>query len=240
MPLADEIEDLATRIRGDLNAVHDYYVYTQSAWEFVRGAVESGAGESLEFRNDSTGTAIDVEGLDALGQQYIRGYLAESVFVRLVSLFEDFVFGLIRLWLTAHPAGIPNKGEKAVRFSAIVEARDRDEIILGVIDRELDALKYKRPAAWFGYLNDRVRLGGPSEEVVGRLSEMKATRDVIVHNRGRVNATYAEKSGDEARLDVGDRMEIPAPYLHDRWSLLLAIVSEMTASAVVRARGERD
>ena len=235
MPLAAEIEDLANRIQIDMRNVQDYYTNTQYAWEYVRIILESNEDESSVFHNVQAGAETDIKGLEALRKRYIAGYLVESVFVHVVSLFEDFLFGLMRLWLIAHPAGIPNKEEKTVQFSAIIEAEDRDAIILGVIDRELGTLKYKRPAAWFRYLNDRVRLGGPSAEDIGRLAEMKASRDVIVHNRGSVNAIYHDKSGEHARHAIGDFIEIPAPYLRDRWSLVLKVVEEMTAAAITKS-----
>jgi hypothetical protein len=58
-----------------------------------------------------------------------------------------------------------------------------------VIQRELNSLKYERPAAWFRYLNDRVKLGCPTDEPIERLTEAKASRDILAHNRGLVNET---------------------------------------------------
>ena len=81
-----------------------------------------------------------------------------------MALSEDFVFELLRHWLSAYPGGIPNKDQKRVDLAMVIDAPDRESILQTVIDRELNALKYERPRAWFRYLNDRVRLGCPTDE----------------------------------------------------------------------------
>ena len=50
----------------------------------------------------------------APAENYVGKYLNESVFQHFVALFEDFVFELLRLWLSAYPGGIPNKDRKTV------------------------------------------------------------------------------------------------------------------------------
>jgi hypothetical protein len=43
---------------------------------------------------------------------------------------------------------------------------------------------YERPTGWFAYLNEKVKLGCPTEDEVDRIAEAMASRDVLVHNRG--------------------------------------------------------
>ncbi len=177
---------------------------------------------------------MDAAGLGRLAQKYIAGYLAESVFQIQVALFEDFFFGLLGLWLTAYPDGIPDKGKKAVDLGTILDAPNKPAILQAVVDRELDGLKYKRPAAWFRYLDDRVKLGGPTDEQVERLAEIKASRDILVHNRGVVHEVYLDKAGPRARSGLGDRVEIDEPYLRGVGALIATVVADLSAAAIAR------
>jgi hypothetical protein len=165
----------------------------------------------------------------------VAGYLAEAVFQHFVSLFEDFLFELLRLWLSAYPAGIPNTDKKSVDLATIIDAADKDAILGFVIDRELNTLKYERPAAWFKYLNDRVKLGCPTEEQIARLTEVKASRDILIHNRGVVNATYLDKAGTRARYKLGQRLEIPEPYLRETWQLIRDVVGDLAQAATAKS-----
>ncbi len=172
-------------------------------------------------------------------------YLAEAVFQHYVSLFEDYTFGLIGIWLMAYPKGIvglddddgddrPKRSDRTVPLSFIVDSPDRDSILRAVVDRELDRLKYRRVAAWFDYLEKRAHLGTPSAGQIERLTEMKASRDILVHNRGIVNSTYLSKAGTRARHAEGDRLEITGPYLRECWELIAEIVGETSESAIAK------
>jgi hypothetical protein len=171
----------------------------------------------------------------ALAEGYVGRYLNESVFQHFIALFEDFVFEFLRLWLSAYPGGIPNKAKKQVDLAMVIDAPNRESILQFMIARELNELKYERPKTWFRYLNDRVKLGCPSDEQIDRLAEIKASRDILAHNRGVVNPTYLEKAGKYARYELGQRLEIPEPYLHDAGSLIRDLVQDIASTAMAKA-----
>jgi hypothetical protein len=231
--LGIEVQALSDRIHSDLRAGHDYYEYSKSSWRLVRRL--AGRGRSITFGNIHTGTVVQAAELPALARSYITGYLAESVFQHFVALFEEFVFELLRLWLSAYPGGIPNKDRKQVDLATVIDAPDRATLLWVVIDRELNALKYERPTAWFRYLNDRVNLGSPTDEQIERLAEVKASRDILVHNRGVVNQTYLDKAGSRSRYKLGQRLEIPESYLHDTWLLIRDVVKDLDTAAIAKA-----
>ncbi len=185
MSLGVEIQDLSNRIQADLMAAHDDYHHTRLSWRLLRAQARRGI--RFTVRNLITGTTVNEKLLMDLSGHYESILLAESVFQHFIALFEDFVFEFLRLWLAAHPAGIPNKERKPVDLATVIDAPDREAILRAVIDRELNALKYERPTAWFRYINDRVKLGVPTDEQLERFAEAKATRDILAHNRGVVN-----------------------------------------------------
>ena len=71
---------------------------------------------------------------------------------------------------------------------------------LAPTDRELNELKYDRPMAWFDYLNRIVKLGCPTVEEIERFAEMKAARDLLIHNSGIVNFRYVPLNATGFRL----------------------------------------
>ncbi len=244
MVLADQIRELTRRVQGELARGSDYYHHTVLAWRLVQRLANS--GEVLEYKNEDTGSSVDGPALGGLAQGYVKGYLAESVFQHYVSLFEDYVFGLIGLWLMANPKGLVGldddsrddhlrKADKLVPLSFITDNDDRESILRAVVDRELDRLKYRRPAAWFDYLEKRAHLGTPSPDEVERLAEVKASRDLLIHNRGVVNATYLSKSGPKARYPEGERIEIIDPYLLESWRLIHDLVDRTSTAALAKS-----
>ncbi|MGP0062791.1 MAG: hypothetical protein ACLQGP_04200 [Isosphaeraceae bacterium] len=233
MPLPERIQDLTDRIQDDLRAGYDYFEHTKVSLGLFQRIVER--GHKITVQNMVTGTVVNETSLGGLARSYVATYLAESAFQHFISLFEDFVFELLRLWLSAYPSGIPNKDKKPVDLATIIDAADKDAILTVVIDRELNALKYERPTSWFRYLNDRVKLGCPTDEQIERLAEIKASRDILVHNRGIVNETYVLKSQARARGKVGQRLEISGPYLRETWLLIGEIVRDLAAATIAKA-----
>ncbi len=241
MAIADQVRGLTVRVQAELSRGSDYYLHAKSAWRLVRELAIR--GRPIGVRNQDTGNKIDGPVLAELTLDYVNGYLAESVFQHYISLFEDYTFGLIGLWLMEFPKGLVGldddenddrlrKGDKLVPLSFITDNPDRESILRAVVDRELDRLKYRRLAAWFEYFEKRAQLGTPSKEEIERLAEIKASRDILIHNRGIVNPTYLSKAGPRARYPEGTHLEIIDPYLRESWLLMTEVVRKTSAAVI--------
>lgn len=227
MPLADEIRSLRDRTLGDLDAAHDYHVDSQTAWRIVRDVVKSGM--AFANQNTATGTVTSQTDLVAKAQRYLAQQLPEATFQQFLAIFESFVFDFLRLWISAYPQGL---FRKMVDFKSVWEAADKDAITRLVVARELNEVLCERPAGWFAYLEERAKLGCPTAEVVGRIAEAKATRDVLAHNQGIANKTYETKAGKDARFSVGDRVEIPEDYHRETWALIRRVVADVADAGI--------
>src|SRR5262249_22584128 len=157
-------------------------------------------------RNLTTKTSVDQDALAGLAQHYVRHYLTSFTFQHFVSLFEAFFFDLLRLWLAAYPR---NLAKKQIDLGTILDAPDRETVILAIVDKELNELKYERVAEWFAYLDHVVKLGCPTTDEIERIAEIKASRDILIHNQGIVNAVYVAKAGSKARYQIGELLEVP-------------------------------
>ncbi len=235
MALVEEIQALTARTVSALDASHDYYTYTKRVWRLLQRIVRE--GRQFSFRNLTTGTQVDEKALLAQAQLYITDYLISSSFQHFVSLFEDYLFGLLRSWLAAYPAGLSGKH---IDMGSILTAPDKRAIVLLVVDKELNELRYKRLADCFAYLERLTNLGCPTTDQIEQLTEIKASRDVLAHNNGFANATYVSKSGKRARFQDGEKLEISEQYHRASWETIRSLVFDVSAAALEKvSRSQR-
>jgi hypothetical protein len=226
MALADDIRALRARALAELAAAHDYYTDTKMAWRIVDDAIQ--AGHKVTIRNMTTGTVTTEAQLAAKARGYVAEDLAQATFQQFVSIFENFFFDLLRLWLMAYPQSL---GGKELLFKNVLDAPDKGAITLYVVNRELNEIAYERPREWFAYLDARARLGCPAAGEVERIGEVKASRDILAHNRGVANKLYESKAGQAARYKDGEKIEIPEHYHRETWELIWKVIADLSAAA---------
>lgn len=229
MALANDIAALRDRVLADLNAAHDYYTDTKIAWDIVRRFIAE--GQTLSIRNMTTGTVTTQAELTSKSRGYVADQLAGATFQQFISIFENYFFDLVRLWLMAYPK---NLSGKKVDFKDVLDAADKDAITVGVVNKEVNEMLYDRPAGWFDYLEDKAKLGCPTPVEIAKIAEAKATRDVLVHNRGVANKTYESKAGNLARYQDGQRIDIPEHYHRETWELIRLVVTNISNAAIAK------
>jgi hypothetical protein len=230
MALSDEILDISQRAVSALNESHDYYYHSKSVWRLVQQLVRE--GRQFTFRNRTTGTRIEQRQLLERAQRYVTYYLMSATLQHFVSLFEDFFFDLLRSWLSADPRSLAGK---QVNMRTVIDARDRDAIILAAVDKELNELKYQRMEKWFDFLRDLVKVRCPTDDEIGKLVELKATRDVLVHNSGTANKIYIAKAGKLARFSDGAQIEVSEQYHRESWELIKKVVGDLSNAVLAKA-----
>lgn len=231
MALADEIRELQDRALADLAAAHDYYTDTKMAWRIVHKVIQ--AGHKVTIRNLTTKNMNTEVELVAKARGYVSGQLAEATFQQFVTIFENCFFDFLRLWLIAHPQSL---GAKELSFKTVLDAPDKEAVTLHVVNKELNEISYERPKDWFKYLDARVNLGCPTQDEIDRIAEAKASRDVLVHNRGIVNKVYLSKAGKGARFGDGQKLEIQEHYHRETWELIRKVIANVLGAAAAKAR----
>jgi len=231
MALSNDIRDLADRSLAELDDCHNYFTDTKAVWRLLQQQVKK---KDLRFRirNITTGKTIDQEDLPGLAQHYVTDYLLGSTFQHFVSLFESFFFDLLQLWLTYYPRSLSNR---QVPFGEILDAPDKDAVTVAIVERKLNELRYERVADWFAYLDEIMRLACPASGTIEALAEIKASRDILVHNKGIVNTVYLSKAGSHARYADGERLEIPPAYHEESWRTIRSVIRELSDAAIMKA-----
>jgi hypothetical protein len=151
----------------------------------------------------------------------LRDYLRPSVFKNFLSIYELFINNLLSLWLKAHP-GILN--ERSISFRDFYHASSKERVIDEIIEREIIGILYKNPRDVIHFIY-RKFLGknycdSLTHDMIAGLAELKALRDVLEHNDGRINKPYLEKAGDKKRGNDGESIEISDDILLESYELL--------------------
>jgi hypothetical protein len=229
VPLTDDLRVIGERADRELDAVHDFFEHSKIVWRSFQILVDEGHRISAE--NLATGTHIDQDGLVRLAPQYTREYLATFTFRQFVSAFEAFLFKFLHRLLLHNPWQF---SERQLDFGTVLKAASRDEIVAGVILRQLNELKYEHVREWFTAVNKAVKLDCPAEDEIDALAEIKAARDILEHNEGVVNEVYRRKAGKRARYEVGEHVELEDSYHLESWRLIKKVVREVTTAAIGR------
>lgn len=230
MALIDEIRALRERALTDLDVAYDYYIDAQIAWRLVCAVADS--GYKFTFRNTTTGAVTTQADLSAKARGYVAEQLAEATFQQFIAIFESFFFDLLRCWLMAFPGSL---SKRQVEFSEILAAPEMTAVTELVVNKELSERAYERPERWFEYLNAKVKLNAPTSDEIERIAEAKATRDLLVHNRGLVNKNYLSKAASHARRQPGDKIDVPEQYHQDTFQLIRKLVVDISEGAIGKA-----
>ncbi|HQU45154.1 MAG TPA: hypothetical protein PK867_20230 [Pirellulales bacterium] len=230
MSLSTDLQDHRDSVLAELAAVHDYYVNTKRAWRIVQGMVAR-RGRFSAF-NAVTGNRTTEQDLPQKAQLYIADYLAGATFQQFVSLFEDFAFGVMRLWLLVYPQRL---ARKQVPASLVLGAPNLEAVKIGMVNRELNEIRYRSVREWFVEFEQMVKLGCPTGDEIEQLAEIKASRDVLVHSRGVANATYEEKAAGRKRHVASEKLEIPETYHRESWELIRKVVTDVSTAALTKA-----
>jgi hypothetical protein len=225
--IAGEIDELARRTKHDLDDLHNFGVHNDLIWTQFKHWVD--AGNALTSENVRTGTKVTERVLIRRYARYRRIYLQGLGFVQITTVLEAFVFDFLRLLLTNDTRHLAQR--KQIEVGVVLAAVDKDAIVWLIVERELNELKYDRPKAWFDYMNKIVNLGCPTEDQIERVAEMKAARDLIIHNSGIVNAIYLDKAGSKARYALGETVVIDRAYFDDGWALAQRLVDDIAVAA---------
>lgn len=229
MGLSERLAVLQGVSLAALDDTHDFFAHTKYLWRLAQ--LESMRGRQFAVKNAVTGTTVTQRDLPKLAQKYVTNYMASATLQRLVSLFEEFVFAFLMEYYTACPESLKNK---QLKLAMVLEHSSTDGIVRTVVEHHLREMSYQGLDEWFAAVEKIAAIGCPDAVTIERLKEAKASRDVLVHNKGVVNALYVERSGNVARFNSGEALEVPEPYLREMHAMLRNTVNEMANAAIVK------
>ncbi|WP_035335708.1 hypothetical protein [Dokdonia sp. PRO95] len=162
--------------------------------------------EKIRKRKINNSDSIILEGLFALG----------------VSSFEHALIDTLRT-LFLH---IPDK------LDLKTEVINKDQLINGIplnhaIENKVNGVSYKNISDILEYFASKTGINSNlvSKDEIDRLLELKATRNLLIHNNLIVNSIYDETAGPNKR-NSGDRLTISQNYLFESIVVLRNILNK--------------
>jgi hypothetical protein len=235
------IEELRDRSLNELKDGLEFYIHSALAYGSAIKEYQSKHKKSVKapltpIIPQLTDSIVSVTQFIKNLERHKEVTLHNLVFLQMVTVLETFFFDLLRLLFLDNPLRLP--GDKQVKWQVVTQGADRESILNYLIDIQLNELKYKRPKEWFEYLGKLVKISGPSKEESEKFTEMKASRDVLIHNAGVVNEVYREKAATQARYSVGERVAIPHRYFLNSAKLVAKMIGDI-ADGLINKIGDK-
>lgn len=143
--------------------------------------------------------------------QHNRG-IFETNIISMVSRTEAFIQDCIAIVVTAFPKKLGILADKnGIPLDVFLDHDDRKDVISRFVALRCEGLMFAKPSEYMEKLA-KVLAIPLDEELVLEFIEIKASRDLIIHNNGRINKLYMDKVGSKARGKVGDELSVDHDY----------------------------
>jgi len=164
--------------------------------------------------------------------QFRRG-IFETNIVAIVSRVEAFIQECLVIVIRNHPKKLSIIADKAgIPIDLFLEHESRDDLLERYVAVMCEALMFGKPAE---YLDKAAKILSIEIDVdlIKDYIEIKASRDIIVHNLGEINRLYVDKAGEKARGAVGDELVINRAYFKH------VLVTAKTLSGAIQREVEK-
>jgi hypothetical protein len=218
--LARKIYSLQIKIVRDLNDAHIFLEQAQPLLIEARDRYERSSSRSdrryyvPSIDRVKFAKRKDVE-LKEIYERYTSTGLFESFLVRSLSQFESFLAELLITFLEHYPQRITEvvQGVTAcpgVSAKDLMAAQNKEELVRRVLADHVSTVFRQRPSVYMAYVSKVLSV--KNDPSFANYFEIAATRDLVVHNNGIVNALYLEKAGDKARGALGEKIAVDEDY----------------------------
>lgn len=183
-------------------------------------AVKSGVADPSPSKSGEKTVKVELspEEMDVLvkAMKFAQGHTSEypnltfrMSFVYLVALFDAFLADVFSEVARARPE-ILKSSKKQISYDRLLEFGSFDALVEFIASRELNELSYKSIKDQADYYRDRFGVALEDSGVpISELIELRAARNLLVHNNGVVNHIYLElvpsstyKAGDDVTVDT--------------------------------------
>ena len=117
---------------------------------------------------------------------------------RIVTTIEAMLSDMVREVILAYPKKLGSK--KKIDLVTVLESDSIEAIHAAAIDSHLNELAYKSPKDFAVEVEDLLGVNLLEIPAYHTYIEVKATRDIHIHNSGVTNEIYLEKTGSHARV----------------------------------------
>lgn len=201
----------------EINNIHVLNILSISALTEIKDQIIRGERKKLFFSVPSLGKGekttkrkreVVLEMLDDV----VERKLYEQSMIHIVAIVEDYITTSCRIILEWYPQKLRMGGRK-VDVEVILEAKDITDIVSDLINKRIVEMLYASPAEYFKLLEEILSVT-IDDDLKAKYIELKASRDLVVHNAGIINEVYVRKAGDKARGVKDDPIPITKAYFN--------------------------
>lgn len=218
--LAQKIYSLQNKIVRELNDVHIFLEQAQPLLFDARARYEGSQTESdRRYYVPSIGKRKFAERTDKelkeIYDRFTSTGLFESFLVRSLSQFESFLADLLIVFLHHYPQRITEVTQgipacPSVSAKDLMAAQNKEELVRRVLDDHVSNVFRQRPSVYMAYVVKLLSV--KNDPSFADYYEVAATRDLVVHNNGKINDLYLEKAGTNARGALGQVIAVDEEY----------------------------
>lgn len=147
---------------------------------------------------------------------------------QLVTTIEALLGDILRDTLLQFPVKISNK--RKVDCEVILEAKSIEEIKIALVNSILNELAYKSPRDFAEEFNKYIGINLLEKPTFHKYIELKATRDIYIHNQGTANDIYLSKADTLARVKSGQFLPIDIQYFLQSYETCLQMTEILEES----------
>lgn len=140
---------------------------------------------------------------------------------QLVTTIEVLLGDILRDTLIEFPAKISNK--RKLDFEIVLEAVSLEEIKIALVNTIINELSYKSPKDFAEEFFKYVGVNLFEKPTFHKYIELKATRDIYVHNQGMANEIYLTKADRLARVKSGQYLTVDIQYFLQSYECCIQI-----------------
>lgn len=147
--------------------------------------------------------------------------LSINAVVQLVTIVETLLGDVVRAVVARYPHKLG--GKRTLSIQTVLEATSLEEVHLRATDTLLNELTYKSPAEFAESIEPLLSLNLLECPAFHRYVEIKATRDIFIHNRGFANDVYVRKAGSHVRVNSGMKLPVDIQYFLESYEHCLQV-----------------
>lgn len=151
--------------------------------------------------------------------------LFKQSIIAAVAITEDYLITTLKVILSWYPDKLAS-GDKKVDILLILDSDDLDELLDRLVEKKIHSALYEPPAKYLQFIENTLSVTIPQKHKEMYV-EIKATRDILVHNGGVVNSSYLRKANKMARAKEGEDVPINPEYFNECIRCMKAIIASI-------------
>jgi hypothetical protein len=201
--LGNQLNSIVLSTRAALVSLSEHAELTFAAFDLAYGAVKNNTNETIEL-TIPVGWGADHLPISIQNKytkqellfkiQYLAfDQLAKNGVIQLVTIMEAMTEDILRAVLKKYPSKLAK--DKKLSIGAVLEATTIEAVHSHAVDTVLNELAYRSATEFAEAVHKLTDITLMEFPAFHRYLEVKATRDVHIHNRGFANTIYIRKSG---------------------------------------------